>query len=221
MAWRIAVFVSCCAVLLWSQSVSTPQSAKILDLTGAVGPGQEGLRGIPGESYGSRGEQKYKLPLEVSIVRSWISEQGEAGVEVRLQNVGETPFDLPASQNLTGIEKPGNKAQRLFWLLLRPETDIRSASIGGVVVGGSTSVSGSLIELAPGESLRVLMRITQAELKTAFHGAENKELGARLVCHEWRLEEDRYYITASSDDVASSNAIKFVLQDGKAVPVQP
>jgi hypothetical protein len=190
-------------------------------LTAPVAADQQGLRAIPGQSFGSGGQGKYKLPLELNVNRSWITDQGEVRIEVSVRNIGGVPLELPASRNLTQIEKPGNNAQHLFWIMVHPEADKSSRNIGGVAVGGSTSVPGSLIKLAPGESLRVLIQVSHAEIETAFNGSQRKQLEARVVCQEWRLEEDRYSIAASSEDVASGNVVQFVLGDGLAVVVRP
>jgi hypothetical protein len=44
---------------------------------------------------------------------------------------------------------------------------------------------------------------------------------ARVVCHEWQLEDARYFIRASSDDEVSKNVIKFELRGGKLTALQP
>jgi hypothetical protein len=108
-----------CAPVVLAQSTGT-----LLDLTSEIPSTERGVPGIPGaraggSNAGSLGPSRYRLPLVVGVLRSSINEKGLPVVEVLLKNVGNAPFELPSSRNLTEIERPGNRSQRVFFIDLQ------------------------------------------------------------------------------------------------------
>jgi hypothetical protein len=208
----------------------TPNSAKLsqytLDLTTPGGESQKGRNDMPGGGAswhtGQKNGSRYQLPLEIQILGVSARDNGDFTLEVLLRNTDNVDFDLPSSTNITSVEKPGNKSQRLFFFRVRPFAQKQgdAESIGFAATGGSTSVPNSFLRLAPGETLRVLLPASADIVRRAFK-RPTEQLEARVVCNEWQLEDDRYFIRASSDDAASKNVVKFVLRDGKATALQP
>lgn len=226
--WSLACVTSLAIFHPSAFRIQTPQKSTTLDLTAKPPTGERGYPGIPGAEMGGfsgpgpgRATSTYSLPLQVQILNSLVDSERNFVIEVAVRNVGDTVFELPSSRNLTKIEAPGNKSQRLFFFMLRPsgrnQTDQLLRSIP---VGGSSSVPGSFKRLGPGETLRVLLPVSGEEVRRAFKDGI-KELDVRIVCSEWQLEDDRYFIRGRSADLASSNTIKFVLRDGDPVALQP
>ena len=206
---------------------SVPKSI-VLDLTAKIPAWKEGRQGIPGaEMGGLTGPSKsvttptYPLSMQIEIISSSVNSEGDFIVDVMVRNTGAKSFEFPSSQNLTEVEKTGNKSQRIFFFLLQPLAQAHDTEfIGSIPTGGSTSVPGSFTRVDPGQSLRVLLPAAADQVRGAFKGGM-RELLVRVVCHEWQLEDDRYFIRARSDDLPSGNAIKFVLRDGKPILMQP
>jgi len=207
------------------QSIS---AQPVLDLTQSVPATQAGHPGIPGQSWsgggnpGAADNSHYQLPLTIQILHSSTSDERGFVIEVLLRNMGQAFFDFPSSRDLAKVEQKGNVSQRILFFRVQPvgEKQQEIETIGFAATGGSTSVPNSFIRLAPGEALRVLLPASNDMVRRAFKGpAEQIEL--RVLCSEWQLEDTRYFIRASSEDTPSKNAIKFVLKNGKPIPLQP
>lgn len=218
----ILVFYSAAARV---QTNTIPQQPPVLDFTAQVPTAEQGFPGIPGASFGGsngvRDNSRYQLPLEIQMLRVSDNNKSHFNIEITLRNAGSVDFDLPSSRNLTSVEQPGNKSQRILFFRIEALAGAQSQpfDIGGVGAGGSTSVPNSFTRLAPGESIRILLPASQRILRGAFKGSL-KQLEVRVVCHEWQLEDSRYFLQASSGDAISKNAIKFVLRDGRPTPLR-
>jgi hypothetical protein len=205
---------------------TTYSASHVLDLTEKVPAAEQGFPGMPGAGFGGpvgvKDSSRYQLPLEIQILGASARDNGDFTLEVLLRNTGNADFELPSSTNITSVEKPGNKSQRLFFFRVRPVAEKQgdAESIGFAATGGSTSVPNSFLRLGPGETLRVLIPAPVETLKQAFKG-QMQQLEARVVCSEWQLEDAHYFIQASSDDAVSKNVIKFVLRDGTPAVLQP
>lgn len=230
-SFRIASYAVLTILLAYSvamraQLAATSQLSGVLDLTEKAPPAEQGFPGIPGASFGgpvgAKDTSRYQLPLEIQILGVSSRNKGDFAIEIAVRNAGSLDFDLPSSRNLTSVEKPGNKSQRLFFFNLRPVTEKRGDAerIEVIATGGSASVPNSFTRLAPGETLRVLLPASGETVKRAFKDSA-QHVDVRVVCNEWQLEESRYFIRASSDEAASKNIIEFVLRDGQPVAQRP
>jgi hypothetical protein len=191
------------------------QTTAVLDLTAEVPRDEQGYyHGIPGSSGGGAtggwragpGDTvPYRLPLSLEILHATPNKDGNFVFEVLLRNTTSAPFDLPSSLNLATIEKPGNKSRRVFFLQLQPLGTSKPGilALGFAATGGSTSVPGSFTRLEPGNP------------------QESEKLAVKVICNEWRLDDNKYFLSGMSDDLASANTIQFALRGDQVAPVQP
>lgn len=205
-----------------AQAASKP---KILDLTAPIAAGEEGYPYGPGMKVeGSTDNTRpansdYHLPLQIRVAKSSVDSAGRFIFDVLVKNIGSDSFELPTSLNFTRIEKRGNKSQRQFlFLLTRGAEDLDPQSVGSAM--GSTSVPGSVVRLAPGETARVLVAAARDQVLTKFT-AGAKEVELRVACVEWQFDDDCYFIHAQSGFLLSENTVTFRLGDGKPTLVQP
>jgi hypothetical protein len=217
----------------WDQT-ATKLKFPVLDLTASPQPEEQGLLAIPGAAPGgitgqttTRDRYHFKLPIELEILDISPGEGENFAVTVLLRNVGANAFDLPSSRNITKIEKPGNTLQRVFFIRVEPvpipelargENPIRE--VGAAATGGSTSVSGSFMRMDPGSAIQVILPVTGALLKHALERAKGK-IEVRVVCNEWQLDDNRYFLNASSEEAVSKNVFGFVLRGNVPVPSRP
>ena len=207
----------------------TPESQQPLDLTARVPMDQQGYRGIPGQAWYGGGdpkvpdESRYQLPLEVRVQHLSANEQGDFILEILLRNAGGAPFDLPSQLNLTKVEQAGNKARHIFFFRVQSAMkDSRDAeTVGFAATGGSKSLPDSFRRLDPGQVVRVLVSVSADNVARIFEQSKQPLVEVRVICNEWQLEDDRYFIRASSDEATSKTVIKFALQDGRPVAVEP
>ncbi len=125
--WSLACVTSLAIFHPSAFRIQTPQKSTTLDLTAKPPTGERGYPGIPGAEMGGfsgpgpgRATSTYSLPLQVQILNSLVDSERNFVIEVAVRNVGDTVFELPSSRNLTKIEAPGNKSQRLFFFMLQP-----------------------------------------------------------------------------------------------------
>lgn len=230
-SFRIAIYIVVSSLVGYcivsrAQTTQTVKQLRVLDLTEKVLAIDEDFSGIPGESFGGpigqSDRSRYQVPIEIKILSVSDTNDGDFTIDVLIRNTGTTEFDLPSSKNLTSIERPGNKGQRLFFFHVRPLTenprDVESMEV--VATGGSITVPNSFRRLAPGESLRVLLPAHAEIIKRVLKGS-TEQLEVRVECNEWQLEDTRYFIKASSNRAVSKDVIKFALRNGKPVVLQP
>ncbi len=226
---RVRAVLATSAVMAFALSATPGQIPEVpptLDLTAKAPTSEQGIGRLPGAAgggggspTGTRGTPRYRLPLEIRILRSAITETGDFIIEVQLRNTGDIAFDLPASRDLTRVQRPGNKSQREFFFWVRPAlNDQHEVVLGGAATGGSTSVPGSYIRLEPGVPLGVLLPAAGNLITRSIpKGAKQAEI--RVVCGEWTLADDRYFIQSEADELPSTNSISLNFRNQK--PTQP
>ncbi len=214
-----------CAVglaLLIAGGQAICQELPVLDLTAPRPAGTESL-GVPGIVVGgvvgvpnaATFPQRYSLPLEARIRRikpSPLSRQQEFFVELELWNRGDSPFYLPQLRDEMRAHRPGNKARRRFSFYLDfswPEIKEQERTLVGLTEG-SDSVPESLLRLGPGESVLVLLPGNFDPVREHLP-SEPTEVGLRIVCTEYLLEDDRYFIKSVSEEVGSQNTVNIPL----------
>jgi hypothetical protein len=225
-------------VLLWAAGTpiisgrlagQVSETPGILDLTAEVPRSEQGHPGIPGMSGGGGGWRpgpgdtaRYQLPLAADILRASANPDGNFVVEVLLRNTDSVPFDLPSSRNLTAVEKSGNRSRRVFFFRLQPVggSAREGEALGFAATGGSTSIPGSFISLDPGKSLRVLLLASSASIRRSF-SRESEKVGVKVTCQEWKLDNNRFFLSGISTELASANTTQFVLRGDQIAPVQP
>jgi hypothetical protein len=156
----------------------------------------------------------YKLPLRVEVVRGTTNGEGHVTVEILLVNTGREAFEVPISRNLSEVIHNGNKLQKEFSFGIQ--------SLGGksfdrqvvAVTAGSASIPSSLLRLSPGSGVRIVLPVQSATIRQALRRGEEK-LTARIDCEEEKFAEDRFFIEASSTQLASENAITFGFRGDK------
>lgn len=232
--WVMAMFFAG-MVFVWGRasaqmdSRSQQRDLTTLDLTKPVPPAEQGFRGIPGGEGGgivghggSKASSLYQLPLEIQVVRSSVNDADQYSIQASVKNKGTQDFELPISRNLTSVEKSGNASQRIFFFLLEtvPSETAEPVGVGSAVVGGSASLPGSFLTLAPGRSVNVLLPISIDLLQRALRGATTGQVEVRVFGNEWQLDDNRYSTRASSEKVISKNSITFILRNGRPVAKQ-
>ena len=141
--------------LVLSSQAQTPQVRHTLDLTS---PGV--IKTLPVVIEGSASARSGQpapapLPLRLRLVQldRTAYELGSPIVyEVELTNIGNQPIGLPWSADLELIKQPGRSfVESTLFLSVgnRPEQEYRLAP---VILGGSTSVRGSIETILPGEA---------------------------------------------------------------------
>lgn len=229
--FRIAIYIIATIVVAYctvmrARATQTAKPSPILDLTEKAPTAEAGFPGIPGESFGGSigrsDRSRYQIPVEIQTLSVSGGEEGDFTIDVLIRNSGSTEFDLPSSKNLTAIERPENKDQRLFFFHVRPVTENprNVESLEVIATAGSTTVPNSFRRMAPGESLRVLLPASAEMIRRSLNGS-TKQLEVRVECDEWQLEDARYFIKASSDRAVSKDVIGFVLRDGKPTVLRP
>lgn len=209
-----------------------PEMPGVLDLTAQVPRNEQGYyHGIPGMSGGGASggwrpgpgdTVRYQLPLGLEILHASPTKEGNFAIEVLLRNADSAPFDLPTSRNLTAVEKPGNRSRRVFFFSLKPTggSTREGETLGFAATGGSTSIPGSFITLDPGKSLRVLLLASSDSIRRSFTQKSDK-LGVRVTCQEWKLDDNRFFLSGISEELASLNTIQFALRGDEISPIKP
>ena len=231
--------------LLWLMAASTAvisaygrltgqssQSIPTLDLTAEAPPDEQGFyHGIPGSSGGGAtggwrpgpGDTvPYRLPLSLEILRATPNKDGNFVFEILVRNIDKAAFDLPSSPNLTTIEKPGNKSRRVFFFQLQPLSGSKPGivALGSAATAGSTSLPGSFVRLDPGKSLKILLLASSNLISGSFRQQPEK-LAVKVICNEWRLDDNRFFLSGISAELASANTIQFVQSGNGTAQVQP
>src|ERR1700674_947442 len=211
------------------QGSQESQTSGVLDLTAEVPRTDQGYPGIPGMSGGGGGwrpgptdTQRYRLPLAVEILHASPNKDGNFVLEILVRNTDSTPFDLPNSRNITAVEKPGNRSRRVFFFRLQPAG--RGAhsgdALGSAATGASTSIPGSFISLDPGKSLRLLLLASSESLRRSFT-RESEGIAVKVTCDDRRLDDNRFFLSGISDELASVNTLQFALRGDQVAPIQP
>lgn len=199
---------------------ASDQTNLVLDLTHPP-PAEQEVTGFPGSSVeGSSAkppERGYPVHLAVqlkSISPQTVTIGKTVQVEVMLHCTGESSILLPASQNAAAVLREGNRGRRtmLFILVLQ---DVQHGRRLSFVVGssaGAETVRGSLLDLKPGQAVRVLLAgglnsTDQQQTLSRWIESGVKHVNARAEVSEWTYEDKRYFIEKRSEPVLSPNSI--------------
>jgi hypothetical protein len=230
----LSLWVGCAAAVLVAGDLAQrgSQSNSMLDLTAEVPRNEQGYyHGIPGMSGGRApgawqpgpGDTvRYYLPLGLEILHAVPNKDGDFVVAVLLRNTGREPFDLPSSRNITAVERPENRSRRVFFFKLLPigVGTNEGETLGSAATGGTASIPGSFISLRPGESLRVMLPASSGLIRRAFtNGTEKLEVA--VICQEWKLDDNRFFLSGISDELKSINRAHFAIHDDQLVYLQP
>jgi hypothetical protein len=190
-----------------------------IDLTTPEPANQQGL-GVPGASGGTFESPKYELPLRAEIIQTSVSKAGDFILELQLENTGQGGFDLPISRNISDVQRTPGGSRREFFFQIRPVSSEGqpAEAVGFGVTAGSVAVPGSFMRLQPRESVRVLLRAESSRVRKAMPN-ESKQLEVRVVCGEWTLDDNRFFIRATAQDLISANAAALIFRDHMPVAV--
>jgi hypothetical protein len=207
-----------------------PGAPGVLDLTAPVPHNEQGYyHGIPGSSGGGGAwrpgpgdTMPYRLPLSLEILRATPNKDGNFVVEILVRNTDSAAFNVPASPNLTTTEKPGNKSRRVFFLQLQPLAGSNPGivALGSATTAASINLPGSFIRLGPGKSLKILLLASSDFIRRSF-SQESQKLEVKATCQEWKLDDNRFFLSGMSGELASLNTIQFALHGEQVAPVQP
>jgi hypothetical protein len=191
---------------------SCPPTALRLDLT-KPRPREQQLTAVPGGGgSSSEAASLYVLPLSATLVSisPVIVQSGKhIAVQVLLENMGQTPFYLPASQSSASVLKQGNRSRRsiLYALVLQDSTS-RSMSFILGSSDGSDSIPTSFLRLDAGQSVCVSLSgepsFIQSDI-SEWLARGIKQASARIQVFELDYEDGRYFIARMSRAVTSAN----------------
>ena len=149
--------------LVLSGHAQTAQGRHTLDLTspGVVKTVPVVIEGSGSARSGQRAPAPLPLRLRLVRIDRTVYELGSPIVyEVELTNIGNQPIGLPWSADLELIKQPGRSfVESTLFLSVgdRPDDQYRLAT---VILGGSTSVRGSIETILPGEAALIKVAST-------------------------------------------------------------
>lgn len=217
---RVVVMTAATGLISWTYPT---QQMVVVDLTKPAPPSARSM-GVPGAAYGGivGGEHpvffppRYKLPLELTIrglgppapgARAAIEPKSpDFTLELVVKNVGGQPFDMPVGRDQAKVQRPGSKGRRTLVYRIRPENakeKLVDLPLLGAVYG-SESIPDSLLRIEPQQSVSVLLPVDAVAI-ARFMAKEANAAKVRIVCHEWALADDKYFIEKISDEVESQN----------------
>lgn len=177
-----------------------------LDLTAPQPLEQQGI-GFPGAMGGGGAgarPQQYEMPLNVEIIDASVLDSGDFAFVIRVENVGESDFEMPVSRNITDVQRTiGSPRHELLFGVRSAGSKEDQRSIVAVTAG-SQQVAHSIVRLAPTQAIRVKLRIESSWARNALP-KNSKQVQVRLYCGGWILENGRFVIQASAKEVLSKN----------------
>lgn len=179
----------------------------------ATGPIREQVRQPSSGSGGGIGRQ---IPIQVTVsaLGGW-NEKGEIEVDFTLTNIGNRNVNIPISPNPGDLE-PADANYTLMVLTLRIMPKINPGGIfpGGADLFGSPTIPGTLVNLGPGSSVRVITRVglprptySENDLVPLIAGAMMNNETIRTV-HGQLVEESQEIGSAYSQPVTSESLLK-------------
>ena len=166
---------------------------------------------------GSGGSSGYKLPIRLvlKIVGSPPGEDGKVIVRFTLRNVGTKNLEIPVSPNPGDFEPDDpNASYRLkmmnLYLTLDTGRDAfrqRSLLRGGAYLYGSRSFPGTLVPLAPDESIDVLARVTLP----AQEDASGKVVVGRVSLNDETVRAQQGHTYLDSVEIGSAQSQDYSL----------
>jgi hypothetical protein len=215
----LAAGLLCCASFLCEVAQSR-QASTVLDLTAKTPSTEQGFPGIPGRSFSGgsavKGDTRDDLPLELRVTRVTRTDTGDFVLEVSAKNIGTHELDLPRLRNLSLVETPGNRSQRILFFRIQVKLPVVSDPIvlGFAAVGSSASLQDSFVKLAPQQQITIRLLTPQKSMRQAMN-LPSTQLSAIVSCEEWQLEDTRYFIRANSETIFSKNSVDFSSQNGE------
>ncbi len=197
------------AILLIAGTFISAQNKHRLDLTEPDPAGSTKFR-IPGISIGASsggpvGPVSYSLPLALRILSATHDREKQRLVaEVSLENDGTGVIAIPFSRNQS-VHRDGNRRRRTLVLTIyfQPGENAFVGQVAGVTFGSETEPD-SLLDLKPGESatIRVRLRLTDAEEAALVEPAAISTLKAGY--YEYTTMDERYEVSAQTKEVVSA-----------------
>ncbi len=219
---RVGVLTLVAGLISWAEPA---QQLPVVDLTKPAPPDAKSM-GVPGVAAGGivGGEHpisfppRYRLPLELTIrslgppapgARAAIEPKPpDFTIELVVKNVSRLRFDLPVGRNPAESHRPANKGRRAFVCRIRPE-NAKEKLVDLPLLGsgyGSESDPHSLVRIEPQQAVLVLLPVDAAAIARLM-AEEATTANVRVLCHEWRLSDDKYFIEKTSEDVESKNIV--------------
>ena len=154
------------------------------------------------------------LTLEVTIQDLFplaATDPGRVTALILIRNKAKTPVQIPASRDQGGILRPGipGKKELHLGLVIAPAGMGKSFYFSMASAIGAPSVPGSMVELAPGES--IVIRSVCKSFLTLDAGEPTTSIGeadVKVVVSEDLLEDDGYVIRNHSEKIVSNNSIR-------------
>ena len=163
-------------------------TARVQLTVDATGPIREKLRSATTGRAGSIGR---KLNMGVDVhVRGTPNGKGEVEIEFVLINSGKTDLTVPTSPNPADLETPDPNATysiRQLRLFLTSDKKQQSIMPGGAELYGNRTHQGSLVVLAPGESMLVRAMVTLPT--TDLPQANEKVFVAHVVLNDQTIRK--------------------------------
>lgn len=158
---------------------------------------------------------RYQLPLQAKIRRVKPSRMGAEEkfiIELELRNTGDTPFYLPQLRDRWKVHPQGNKGRRTFLFSIKffqaGQWEEQSALVAST--DGAETVPESLLRLDPQRAVLILLRGDLGPIQHRL-SSELREVSLRVVCKEWTLEDERYFIQKRSENLESANDVSVTI----------
>lgn len=200
--------------LLYSCGTAFPQ--EYLDLT-TVMPESPAHNKIPGDnSVGSAGTRQAVLPVAVAVLDIYpvaVEASSRVTIMIQVRNIGNEAIAVPASRDFATALKSGNKEQRALHVRLKiaPPAPFKPFVVDAGVAAGSPSVPGSLIMLAPQESVLIRARASLSEsAKWHEEGLDTATIQVTAVVDESFLDSEEYTVIGHSQPVPSGNTTELL-----------
>ncbi len=157
--------------------------------------------------------QPTPLPIEVTVQDLYpvaIEITGRMTAVIRLRNVGQEPIAVPVSRDFS-VLKPGNEDQRILDLSLvfTPPPPLKPFFIAAGSVAGSKSAPGSVLTLAPQETVtfRVAVPLTDTR-KLSDAALDTARITVRAQVIESTLLSDEFTIVKLSPVAISRGEVE-------------
>lgn len=184
----------------------------MLDLTAAP-PEGAGVLGVPGGSFGGGPARPVAraLPLDITIIDYWpvlLNPSSKIQMDMLVRNTSKKPVMIPSSKDYVHVIKPGNQDQRMLsvGVILSPKSGGKPMMHPLAIAVGSASVPGSMIGLAPDETLVIRVAGTLG-IGLLLRGWTSGDASVRAALREAFMETDRFVVKEWSADVVSQRAV--------------
>jgi len=155
-----------------------------------------------------------KLPLKIAIstTGSPPDQNGRTPVEFVLTNSGTSDLTLPVSPHPGDLEPSNPKATYTVMSLgLRISLSEKPGTFpGGADLYGSAALAGTLVSLAPGDSIRVLTRVALPEVCGEASNTETFDASASLVNQTIKTVNGQ--VLSDSQEVGFARSAEYTLQ---------